>query len=362
MYGILIREGKTTGDIKNIGDFVQSIAQLQFINNKETRYVEIEDLSSIESDERINVIMNGWFMHKPEEFPPAKCINPLFISFHLTPPKEKSFFTPQTISYLKEHEPIGTRDFQTAEMMEQHGIKNYMSGCLTLTLGKMYGGQTHDGDYIVVDPYVELGGDLSLSRSKQILKTLLWGIKNFKKAFILQKRYIYQNTLGAKLPKCVSRFLEAATFYELYSKRFSDEILLKAVYKTVIVNNHQSVERKFELADEMLNEYARAKFVITSRLHVSFPCIATGTKNVFIVPSIDKEDKEVMRYSGRLKGLEDTVNILELKKGRIINSQNNLNVPEKITESNIPENKDGYIKYRNLLERKIREFVEQNKN
>ena len=42
MYGILIREGKTTGDIKNIGDFVQSIAQKQFIKDKFLQIVIVE--------------------------------------------------------------------------------------------------------------------------------------------------------------------------------------------------------------------------------------------------------------------------------------------------------------------------------
>lgn len=360
MYGILIREGKTTGDIKNIGDFVQSIAQKQFIKDKETRYVEIEELSSIESDEQVNVIMNGWFMHKPEEFPPAQCINPLFISFHLTPPKEKDFFTPQTINYLKKYQPIGARDYQTVEIMERHGIQAYMSGCLTLTLGKEYGGQTHDGKYLIVDPYIELGGDLRMSLTKQLFKTLYWGIKYFMKAYKLQHKYIYQHTLGAKLPKNISRFLEAATFYAIYSERFADEILLNADFKSVIVDNHLSIEKKFELADSMLREYSKAKFVITSRLHVAFPCLAMNTNNVFVVPSQENEDKIVNRYTGRLKGLEDTVTILELNKGKIVNTQANPNIPSKISVNNIPENKLGYKKYSDLLLGKVSNFIRLN--
>lgn len=360
MYGILIREGKTTGDIKNIGDFVQSIAQKQFLKDKEKRYVEIEELSSFESDEKVNVIMNGWFMHKPEEFPPAECINPLFISFHLTPPKEKDFFTPQTVNYLRKYQPIGARDYQTVELMERHGIKAYMSGCLTLTLGKEYGRQVHDGKYLIVDPYIELGGDLKISRSKQIIKTLYWGIKYFVKACHLQRKYIYQHTLGAKLPPKISRFLEAATFYAIYSERFADEILLNADFKSVIVDNHLSIDDKFELADSMLREYAKAKFVITSRLHVAFPCLAMDTKNVFVVPSQENEDKTVNRYTGRLKGLEDTVTILELKKGKIVNTQANPNIPSKIFVNNIPENKKGFKKYCDLLQEKVSNFIQLN--
>lgn len=105
MFGILKRE-KGVGNIKNIGAYVQSIAQRQFLSDKKTCYVEIEELSSFKSDEKVNVIMNGWFMHNPEAFPPSESINPLFISFHLTPPAEKDFFTPQTIQgiYLLCHQ------------------------------------------------------------------------------------------------------------------------------------------------------------------------------------------------------------------------------------------------------------------
>ena len=44
MFGLLIREGKNRGPLKNIGDYVQSIAQRQFLRNKETCLVESEEL------------------------------------------------------------------------------------------------------------------------------------------------------------------------------------------------------------------------------------------------------------------------------------------------------------------------------
>ena len=68
MFGILIRE-KGKGGFKNIGDFVQSIAQRQFLLNKELCYVDIENLSIFENEEKVNVIMNGWFMIKPQNYP-----------------------------------------------------------------------------------------------------------------------------------------------------------------------------------------------------------------------------------------------------------------------------------------------------
>lgn len=358
MFGILKRENGV-GNIKNIGDYVQSIAQRQFLSGKKTCYVEIEELSSFKSDEKVNVIMNGWFMHNPNAFPPSDSINPLFISFHLTPPAEKDFFTPQTIEYLKKHEPIGTRDTLTAEIMQKHGIDAYMTGCLTLTLGKQYGGQQHDGDYIIVDPYFEFGGNVNQSYLKKIFKTLYFCLKNARKTIRLQKKYLIHGMFSnSKLPKCLTNFMEVATFYEIYSKRFSDEILLNAEYKTVIIDNNLSNEQKFEIADMMLKEYAKAKFVITSRLHVAFPCLAMNTKNIFIIPSEDNDKKDIMRYRGRINGLEDTVTILELNKGKLINTMDDL--PQIIDSNNIPDNKEGYLRYSKALSDKIMKFVSNN--
>ena len=81
MNGLLKRSG-TQSKTKNIGDYIQTVAQEQFWD-KVDRYVEIEELDSVDSDEKINVIMNGWYMWKPQNFPPADCINPLFVSIHI---------------------------------------------------------------------------------------------------------------------------------------------------------------------------------------------------------------------------------------------------------------------------------------
>lgn len=80
MYGLLIREGIGRGPKKNIGDYIQSIAQRQFIKNKEWQYVDIEKLSDFKSEEKVNLIMNGWFTWDCSKFLPPTCINPLFIS------------------------------------------------------------------------------------------------------------------------------------------------------------------------------------------------------------------------------------------------------------------------------------------
>lgn len=63
--GLLVCAG--SGDVKNIGDYIQSVAQEQFYDRIDT-YVEREDLDVFSSDEKTNVIMNAWFMWNPEHF------------------------------------------------------------------------------------------------------------------------------------------------------------------------------------------------------------------------------------------------------------------------------------------------------
>lgn len=68
------------GNKKNIGDYIQSVAQEQFGNYIDC-YVEREKIASFHSEEKTNLIMNGWFMWNAEQFPPSDCINPFLSHF-----------------------------------------------------------------------------------------------------------------------------------------------------------------------------------------------------------------------------------------------------------------------------------------
>ena len=360
MYGILIREGKGGGG-KNIGDYIQSIAQRQFIRDKETCYVEIEELSDFKSEQQVNVIMNGWFTWDCTKFLPPACINPFFISFHLTPPQERAFFTPEITAYLKKYQPIGARDIKTMEMMQAHGVDSYFSGCLTMTLGKEYLQKgEHTGDVYIVDPYYEIGGDMSLPHIVRYWKMIWYTLIHLKAAWklkdkLVRTRHSILRHISDKLDKVVC----AANFYHIYSQRFDDDILFGAKYFSAIVDSELSNEEKFAIADKMLKDYAQAKLVITGRLHVSFPCLAVGTKNIFIIPCSKNEKMSPRKHChSRIMGLEDTVNVMELEDGKLVDPVSKF--PSKISITNFPENKNGYLKYSELLTRKVDDFVLNN--
>lgn len=89
------------------------------------------------SNEKVAVIMNGWYMHNGFAFPPSPYIIPLFIGTHFardTKYGEYVCLDAYGTEYLKKYEPIGCRDISTVKALGQRGVEGYFSGCLTMTL------------------------------------------------------------------------------------------------------------------------------------------------------------------------------------------------------------------------------------
>ncbi len=118
----------------NIGDDVQSVAAMRFLP-KIDYYIPREQVRSFKSKngEKAKLIMNAWWMHHPDHFPPSEDIDPLFVSFHLTERIRDRFFRDDVTAYLKAHQPIGCRDTSTVQALQNAGIDAYFTGCLTTT-------------------------------------------------------------------------------------------------------------------------------------------------------------------------------------------------------------------------------------
>ena len=124
-YGVVC-----TRATSNIGDDIQSLAAIDLLRQNgisEYGCVEREALNHYDG-EPIALIMNGWFLHNPKNFPPSDKIKPLFISFHC----EHEEVIKEHRKYFQKHEPIGCRSNSTVSMCEKYGIKAYLSGCITL--------------------------------------------------------------------------------------------------------------------------------------------------------------------------------------------------------------------------------------
>ena len=226
----------------NIGDEIQSIAAKRFLPHIDD-YVFRERLNSFrtasafksEPVQKFKIILNGWYMHVPQNFPPSIAIEPLLISMHFDKNIRRFILNKaENVNYLKEHGPVGCRDIDTMNFLLEHGIPAYHSGCLTLTLTE-----------------------------NKIIKASA------------NRDYV----LCVDVPDEVIIYVKSKTNKPVYA-------LSKIVNPYV-----ESIER-LELAKIYLYMYHNASAVITSNLHTALPCLAMNTS----VCLLNNDDRE--RFSG----------------------------------------------------------------
>jgi hypothetical protein len=246
----------------NVGDQIQSLAAAQYLPQID-QYIDRDFLNDFQSEQRTKLIMNGWFMAKPDNWPPSKEIDPLFVAFHITQDhrSHERMLTPESLAYFKKHEPIGCRDFYTQNLLEKNNVNAYYSGCLTMTLPSKYQHLPKSNEIIVMDLLYK-----TQKKSKDILGYL-------KKHWILKQL----------LPK---------------------EVLNTASFLIQDAPRHSSEELKFEMAEALLERYARAKLVVTSRIHCALPCLAMGTPVLFINGDLDQ-----LTDTTRFKGVTEYLNV-----------------------------------------------------
>lgn len=238
----------------NVGDNIQSLAAKQFLPQVDA-YVNRERLAEYEGEE-LQLIMNGWFTHNIHNWVPSDNIDPIFVSFHMNNTAAPFMLSEKGIAYLKKHEPIGCRDQFTADTLKDKGIDAYFSGCLTLTLDSYKVDDSERGDAIyIVDPLY------SYPRPEKIFYNAKHTIKNILNGTAFQ--------LGKK---------------QKHLKNFISEEVLKTAH---FVNqeppaNTYTEKEKFAMAEDLLHKYAKAKLVITSRIHCALPCLAMGTPVIFV--------------------------------------------------------------------------------
>lgn len=327
--GLLIY--KSYGGLFNIGDYIQSLAAKQFMGSID-KFICRESLNTY-NDEEIKLIMNGWFTHEPKNWPPSNNINPFFISFHLNSSSKDELLVPKNIEYLKKHEPIGCRDRTTATLLNKYGIKAYFSGCLTLTLGKTYKTEEKTEEILFVDPYFEIKKD-----PLNILKYLINLFLNFKSLKYISKSYYKESSLRS--------LLKASAFFSQYRTIFDVELLRNGIYIQKLVHESQfnSEEDKFKHADYLLNKYAKAKLIITNRIHCALPSIGMDTSVIFIENANQPETS-----SCRLDGLRELFNTITYDKGKLI--PNFIFEDSKINKKTIIQNKRDHL---NLKEKLIK--------
>ena len=228
-YGIVYR--KTS---KNIGDDIQAYAASQWLPSVDYM-IDLEALDSFEAedDEPVAAIMSAWYMWAKWHWPPTKSLYPLWIGLHYNdqlrdrkrgmPAKFEYIADGPGKEYLKKYEPIGCRDPYTQGELDKLGIKNYFSGCVTLTM------QRRD-----------------LPKPK--------------------KEYVVLVDVGPKVEKAVRKQLKGTGI----------DVKVVASTRKKRMPNLTWEQRKAHV-EKMLETYQNAKCAITFRLHCSLPCLALGT-------------------------------------------------------------------------------------
>lgn len=307
----------------NVGDNIQSLAAKQFLPKVDV-YVNRERLNEYKGD-KIKMILNGWFTHNIHNWVPSDDIEPIFVSFHMNNTAAPFMLSEKGIAYLKKHEPIGCRDQFTADTLKGKGIDAYFTGCLTLTLDsyKVNDSEREDKIYIVDPLYSYPRPEKVFYNSKQTLKNILNG-----KAFQLGKK-----------KRHLRNFI-------------SDEVLGNSEFiNQEPPSNTYTEAQKFQMAEDLLNKYARAKLVITSRIHCALPCLALGTPVIFVNGFDSFVDS--CRFDG----------ILELFNRIDINSQtgefsSNFGLNGKITKDTVVKNLEKHHDLANSLKKTVIEALE----
>lgn len=361
-FGVIVSYNRG-GATKNIGDYMQTLAAIQKSDSSDYVLVDRENLDefSYENNKKVNVIMNGWFMANPHKFPPSDNINPLYVSFHLTPPIEDVFFTKETIEHLKQYQPIGCRDTNTVALMKKHGIDAYFSGCLTLTLN------ANSEDIVdlnkrtniyIVDPYIGRVVDLNIIQTlKRIYKlgySIFTEFSNIKKISERIKLTTFQyNNL-------CSRFLYAAKIFTIYNDVVDIELLKKAEYVEHIVpmSFFHSESDKLEYTKNLLQKYANAKFVLTSRIHCALPCLAVETPVIFVSSGEMERKNRPTRSPGRLQGLKELFRNISVENYKAYLVAEDFGLQKKVTSDIMFENKSDYKSLRERLIQQCQKFLD----
>lgn len=358
MNGLLVSRAD---GLKNIGDYIQSAAQEQYWDHIDI-LVNRENTDSVQTavpGEKVNLIMNSWWMNSDGHFPPSDDINPLFISFHISPSAESLILSEQGVAYLKRYEPIGVRDYGTASMLEKYGIRSYFSGCLTLTLGRKYLAEKRKDRICFVDPEYKLFGPRDY---KLWIRTLFNLVRWNRKIRILAPKFIFdRKTTFSRISKEFNRKVCATLFYAEYSKIFDDSILLNAEYITHLVDVRKerlTDDDCLELARFLIRKYAESSLVVTSRIHSALPCLGLETPVIFVRSGrIESGD-----IKGRFDGLVDlfkykfqvtTEGIVPVGKETA-----DLMKEGKVSGIDRLKNSDDFRPYKELLIKRVTAFVD----
>ena len=289
-FGILIYNypfDKPKPKFGNIGDYIQSLAALQFLPKNCTPKFIDRDSFQFYQGENITLIMNGWYILFNGNKRIPDNISPVYLSIHIN---NANGLDSIAINNLKKYQPIGCRDFHTLKALRRYGIDSYFSSCLTTTL---------DIDYLVNEK----------ERTNEII---------FNDYFF-----------GYDLK--IDNYIKSLKSYNLSNITHTNHLF----------NLKLTLFERFKMAKNLIYKYAKAKLVITTRIHGALPCLALNTPCIFVNKNFDT----------RLDGLYELLNTVG------INSENQFSINVKFDKNNFVINPSKYLKYSNNLKDYLKQRI-----
>ena len=357
---------------KNIGDYVQSVASSQFVGD-DFEFIEQEeaDFYKSKNGRKTRLIMNGWFQWRTENWPPSDDILPLLVSMHFSPLKKDQLLTPKGIEFLKKNGPVGCRDHYTESLLKSYDIPAYFSSCVTLTMGKKYKVEDNQREgYYFVDPYIEIPPLYEEQEGKHVINEER--LNNFINLYSkhseiidnLASRSFFKEYLPTGFldrdENFYRPFYKAACFYKTYSKKFTDELIINAEYITHWMDvdmSSDTTETLLEIAENLVKKYARAKMLVTSRIHAGLPSLGMNTPVVFIAnPEVTSESGN-FNTPGRLGGLLELFRILNLENDVFSTDDEEFLKIEKFGLNTFFENKKDWQPYARRLDKQLSMFM-----
>ena len=243
--------------VANLGDELQGFPGMQFLPFVD-RFLERDSMSSFKTDGNVSMFFNAWW-DSIQTWPPPRSINPVMLSIH-TNPRDLGNWWANNIGWLKRHEPIGCRDYQTANFFKHHKVKVFFSGCLTLFIrNPNVGRERTDKIYLVdvKDDFLEL------------------------------------------LPKTIREGAER-------------------IHHNLADPLHSDDAKRFTEAYKLVQKYGRAKVVVTQGIHCALPCVAMGTPVIFVnsakMPGGGGSSKGASGRTSGLTPLFHTINLYNMSK------------------------------------------------
>ncbi len=346
---------------KNIGDYIQTVASMQYAG-RDAELIEQEEADQFypADKQKRKMIMNGWFQWRAEHWPPSEYIEPLLISMHFSPLRAEQLFSPKGMDFLRAHQPIGCRDLGTKQLLESKGLDCYFSACATLTLGKKYGvpKDQREGIY-VVDPYFEIPPikEKIISFFSYLIKHPLAVLKLGMNTFF--RDYSPTGFLDRD-HSWYRRFYKAMCFLRTYEQLFSISMLMSANYITHWVDIDLTKTTAWDcvyMAEDLVKKYGSAKLMITSRIHAGLPCLAMETPVIFIANKEITDDSGTWNTPGRLGGLLEFFRIIKINNNQFETDDEIFSSIKKFDNNIDFENKIEWKEYAEKLDKSLTIFM-----